>query len=96
MGRPKQEKKSPQQKFEEENAEFVGEVVGLTVGELNSRLAELAKATEWNQQSKEDDEDLEEKKKAASEAAAPYRDAAKALRLKSKYLIKLIKEKGGT
>lgn len=89
-------KKSLEEKMKEEQPEFAGEVAGLSVADLNARLAEQAKASEWNQQAKEDDEDLEDKKAAASEAAAPYRDAAKAIRLRSRYLIKLIKEKGGT
>jgi hypothetical protein len=89
-------KKSLEERMKEEQPEFAGEVAGLSVDQLNARLAEQAKAAEWNQQAKEDDEELAEKKEAASEAAAPYRDAAKAIRLKSRYLIKLIKEKGGT
>jgi hypothetical protein len=89
-------RKSLEEKMQEEQPEFAGEVAGLSVDQLNARLAEQAKAAEWNQQAKEEDEDLEEKKAVASEAAAPYRDAAKAIRLRSRYLIKLIKEKGGT
>ena len=89
-------KKTLEEKMKEEQPEFAGEVAGLSVDQLNGRLAELAKAAEWNEQAKEDDEDLSEKQAAASEAGAPYRDAKKAIRLKSRYLIKLIQEKGGT
>ncbi|CAM6004874.1 unnamed protein product [Sphagnum balticum] len=96
MGKTKKAKKTADEKFQEEYPEFVGEVVGLSVDQLNSRLAEQAKAAEWNETTKEEDEELEEAQKAASELAAPYRDAKKAIRAKSKYLIKLIKEKGGT
>lgn len=88
-------KKSLEEKMQEEQPEFAGEVAGLSVDQLNGRLAEQAKAAEWNEQAKEDDEDLAEKQAAASEAGAPYRDAKKAIRLRSRYLIKLIQEKGG-
>lgn len=88
-------KKSLDEKMKEEQPEFVGEVIGLSVDQLNARLAELAKAAEWNEQAKEDDEDLAEKQAAAAEAGAQYRDAKKAIRLKSRYLIKLIQDKGG-
>lgn len=89
-------KKSLQEKIQEEMPEFAGEVAGLSVADLNNRLAEQAKAAEWNEQSKEDDEELEEAQAHASELGAPYRDAKKAIRLRSRYLIALIKEKGGT
>ena len=93
MAKPK---KSLQQKVQEEMPDFAGEVAGLSVDQLNNRLAEQAKAGEWNEQAKEDDEELEEAQATASELAAPYKDVKKAVRLKSRYLIALIKEKGGT
>ncbi len=89
-------KKSFEEKVQAEYPEFVGEIVGLSVDQLNGRLAEQAKAAEWNETSKEEDEDLEKAQALASELGAPYRDAKKEIRLKSRYLIKLIKEKGGT
>lgn len=89
-------KKSLQEKVQEEQPEFAGEVAGLSVDQLNARLADQAKAAEWNEQAKEDDEELEEAQAHASELGAPYRDAKKAIRLRSRYLIDLIKEKGGT
>lgn len=88
-------KKSLDEKMREEQPEFVGEVIGLSVDQLNGRLAEFAKAAEWNEQAKEDDEDLAEKQAAAAEAGAKYRDEKKAIRLKSRFLIKLIQDKGG-
>jgi hypothetical protein len=92
MGRPK---KTFTQKVQEEMPEFANEVAGLGVPDLNSRLAVLAKANEENEQLKENDEDLEAAKNEASELAAPFRDAKKALRLKTRYVVALIKEKGG-
>lgn len=83
------------QKIEKELPEFVNEVGGLSVDELNSRLAQLAKDYEAIEAAKEADEALEDARAAASELAAPYRDGKKAVRMKSGYIVALIKEKGG-
>ncbi len=88
-------KKSLQEKVHEEMPEFAAEVAGLAVQDLNNRLAALAKGAEENEQAQEDDEELEQARAEASELAAPYRDAKKALRLRSRYVISLIREKGG-
>ena len=88
-------KKSLQEKVQEDMPEFAAEVAGLSVQDLNNRLATLAKGAEENEQAQEDDEDLEKARAEASELAAPYRDAKKALRLRSRYVISLIREKGG-
>lgn len=92
MARPK---KSVQEKVQEDMPEFASEVAGLSVGDLNNRLAKLAKDSEANEQAQEDDEGLEKARAEASELAAPYRDAKKAIRLRSRYIIALINEKGG-
>lgn len=89
------QKKSLQEKIQAEMPEFVGEVSALSSDQLNGRLAKLAKDAEANEQAKEDDEELEEAHTHASELGAPYRDAKKALRLKTRYIISLLKEKGG-
>lgn len=89
------QKKTFTQKVQEEMPEFANEVAGLAVSDLNGRLAVLAKANEENEQLKENDEDLIAAKNEASELAAPFRDAKKALRLKTRYVVALIKEKGG-
>lgn len=88
-------KKSLQEKVQEDMPEFAAEVAGLAVQDLNNRLATLAKGAEENEQAQEDDEDLEKARSEASELAAPYRDAKKAIRLRSRYIISLIREKGG-
>jgi hypothetical protein len=89
------QKKSIVEKVQEEMPEFAGEVAGLGVDMLNARLAQLAKDSQANEQAKEDDEDLESARANASELGAPYRDAKKAINLRSKYIIKLIEDKGG-
>jgi hypothetical protein len=87
-------KKTIQELVQGEYPEFANEVAGLSADQLNNRLATLAKNLEESETAKEDDEALEQAKAEASELAAPYRDAKKALRAKSKYVISLLKEKG--
>ncbi len=82
-------------KIEKQLPEFVNEVAGLSVEDLNARLSQLAKDFEAVEEAKQADEELESLRAAASEAAAPYRDGKKAIRLKSGYIVALIKEKGG-
>lgn len=88
------QKKTVQELVQTEYPEFAGEVNGLSADQLNNRLATLAKNLEESETAKEEDEALEEAKSTASELAAPYRDAKKALRAKSRYIIGLLKEKG--
>ncbi len=92
MSKPK---KSIQETVQKEMPEFAAEVAELSVDELDFRLAQNAKDTEGVEQAKDEDLSLEEARALASELAQPYREAKKALGLKSKYIISLIKEKGG-
>ncbi len=82
-------------KLSKENPEFVAEVQGLSVEQLDARLAQLAKDGEAVEDAKEADEELEATQSHASAMAAPYREAKKAIGLKRKFLVGLIKEKGG-
>lgn len=88
-------KKSLPEQMHENNPEFAAEVAGMSAEQLNARLAQLAKDAEAVSDAKEADEELEKAKALVSELSAPYRDAKKAIRLKSRYVISLIKEKGG-
>ena len=83
------------QSFESEHPEFVAEVNALSVAELDARLAGLSKANEENADARDNDEDLQEARESARQCAAPYNDLKKVIKLKSRYIIKLIKEKGG-
>lgn len=87
-------KKSVQVVVQEEYPDFANEVAGLAEGDLNNRLAGLAKALEQSETAKEDDAALEDAKELATELGAPYKDAKKAIRMKSKYIIALLKDKG--
>lgn len=88
------QKKTIQEVVQTEFPEFFSEVAGLSTDQLNNRLATLAKNLEESETAKEEDEELEEAKATATELGAPYRDAKKALRVKSKFIIGLLKEKG--
>lgn len=79
----------------ESNPEFVDETSSLDVAGLNGRLAQLAKDMEDLRDAQEADEALETAKQQSTELGAPYRDGKKAIGLKSRYLVSLLKEKGG-
>ncbi len=85
-------KKSAKEVCEKELPEFVAEVASLDVEALKARLATLAQGRADNSRAKEGDEELEQAKATASELAAPYRDAEKVLKLKSRYIADLLKE----
>jgi hypothetical protein len=87
--------KSLEEKVQSEFPEFVETVMGLNVQELEKRLSDYAKNRHEVQESKKNDEALKEIASQKSEMEAPYRDALNAIELKSKYIIKLIEEKGG-
>lgn len=82
-------------KIEKELPDFVNEVAGLPVDSLNGRLSQLAKDYEAVEQAKENDGDLSDAREEAKLLGAPYREAKKAIRMKSSYIVALIKEKGG-
>lgn len=83
------------QVVEKEMPEFASEVAGLSVEGLEGRLVQMAKSLEEVEEAKEADEGLAAAREAAKQANAPYVEAKKAIRLKSSYLVHLVKEKGG-
>lgn len=82
-----------QEKMKLENPEFVEACQGLSVPELDNRLAALAKDAASVDQAREADEALAKAKEEASGLGAPYRDAKKAIKLKTKYVLELIGER---
>lgn len=88
-------KKSFEEKIQEEMPDFVGEVLGLTVQDLNNRLAAIAKASHENDENQKNDEELNQAKAHARELGQTYAEPRKALKKKTKYIVKLIQEKGG-
>jgi hypothetical protein len=75
--------------------EFADEVSGLSVADLESRLASLAKHAEEISVAKEESEALKDARARLAELSGPFNDGLKAVKLKTKYIIGLIKEKGG-
>jgi hypothetical protein len=80
-------------KTQKEFPEFVNEVANLSVGDLNNRLLALTIASADNDTAQENDEELEEAKEKAAFFAAPYRDARKAVKLKTRYILSLLEGK---
>lgn len=72
--------------------EFVREVRTLQPSDIDGRLATLAKNAEEVEQAMEADDKLNLARAQASEFAAPYRDAKKLLKLKTKFLVQLLQE----
>lgn len=87
-------KKSVMKQIQENYPEFADEVNGLSAEQLNNKLASLAKGLEESENSKEIDEELQRTRALATELAAPYRDVKKAVNVKTKYVISLLRDKG--
>lgn len=92
MSKPK---KSVEDKVQKQYPDFAIECSRLSVADLNTRLLNYAKHAEEIEDSKDADVKLEEAKAMASELGAPYRDAKKAVRLKMRYIMGMIKDMGG-
>ncbi len=92
MSKPK---KSLEQTIRDDMPEFAEEVQGITEVELNERLAQLAKDAEAVNDAQDADEDLQEARDKASQLNAPYVDSKKAVRLRSRYIILLLKQRKG-
>lgn len=89
------ERKDVRTKAQKQIPDFVEVVDALGLDDLEKRLNTLAKQAEEVETAKDEDENLEEAKSVVRELNSPYTDAKKAIRLKTKYLIQLIGEKGG-
>jgi hypothetical protein len=90
--KPKKDIKSIVQK---QFPEFPEVVDGLSLEDLEKRISTYAKEAENIEDAKEADEGLAAAKDQVAELSAPYKDAKKAIRLKIRYLIQLVKDKGG-
>lgn len=88
-------KKSYKEIIEKDYPEFADTVLGMTVEQLNSRLAQHAKDLDQIDEAKDNDIKRMETQELLKEINAPYNDAKKLFKLKNKYIINLIKEKGG-
>ena len=99
------QKKNVREKVEKQFPEFVQEVSSLGLPDLERRLSTCAKQMEEVQSvldcSSEDPAHqkavtaISSTKEVLKEMTGPFTDCKKALRLKTKYLIETIKDKGG-
>lgn len=88
-------KKTLEDKVREEYEHFYQEVIGLSVGDLEKRLATYAKEREKVDVAMDQDVELKETRAKAKDLAAPYNESKKALKLKNKFIVQLISDKGG-
>ena len=88
-------KKSLRDIIRDDHEAFFHEVERLSVADLDRRLNGLAKHAEEIDEAKENNPDLKEAREELNKIAGPFRDAKKTNKLKTKYVIQLIKEKGG-
>lgn len=89
--------KTLQEKVDAKYPKYSGEVMGLSVAQLDQRIAELQKTLEDAAQFQEEKNGEAMKTLAAQlkDLRADYGDAKKAVVLKTKYLVSLVREKGG-
>jgi len=65
-----------------------------TVEEINARIAEVAKAEALNQEAKSEDVDLASLKEQVKEAGAQYAEATKANKLKVRFCMRVLGDRG--
>jgi len=75
--------------------EFISTVSGLSTEQLKSRITSLQTELRESEDHKEENEQLKNARQLVSELSGPYRDVQKAVKLKTSYLIDLIRERGG-
>jgi len=92
-------KLTKEQKWDQANQEFVNSVVGLSVSDLNVKLSTLSKDAEILHESVEalmqPGEAMYEAKQALDTIRKPFSDGKKLLKQKTKYVYRLLKDKGG-
>lgn len=81
-------------KVQKEYPDFCSEVDKLDAGALKARIVGLQQALEESEAHKEANEALQQAREALKELSGPYRDVKKAVKLKTKYILDLIKERG--
>lgn len=81
--------------FVEVPEEFKDAVAGMSIDEINARIAQVAKDQVDLMKAKKEDGDLLEKREAYKEAGVQYREGTKANRVKIEYCKQMIDNKGG-
>ena len=75
--------------------EFKEEVDRLSIQQLEARISRMQKDLDDSEEHKKNNEALNKVKNEKAELEGPYNDVKKAVKIKTKYIIELIKEKGG-
>jgi hypothetical protein len=96
-GRKSSGPKSLQEKVDDKYPQYSAEVMGLSVPQLDQRIAELQKTLEDAVQFQEEKNGEAMKSLAAQlkDLRADLSEVKKAVSLKTKYLVSLVREKGG-
>lgn len=87
-------KPNVQTQVQKEMPEFAAEASSLSPEGLVNRVVQCSKDAEEVDNAKEADEGLQQAKEEARLLGAPYSDAKKAIKLKIRYLLALLEEKG--
>lgn len=87
--------KSVKEQVQEKHKEFASEVDGLSDAALRARIVSLQQALAESEQHKEENEALIQARAEVTELSGPYNDVKKAVKLKTRYILTLIEEKGG-
>lgn len=74
---------------------FADEVESLSITQLEARISSYQKQLDESEEHKEANELLKHAQEKVSELNGPYNDIRNAVKLKTKFIIHLIKEKGG-
>jgi hypothetical protein len=88
-------RKNFKQMVEEEHSSWVDTLLGKSVKEMEDHLVTLAKHRQEIIEDRNNRDDIKQLQEELKELKAPFRDALKANDAKQKYLVELIKEKGG-
>lgn len=74
---------------------FVEEVQGLNIEQLEARIVGLQKGLEESEAHREANEELKNARDAYATLRGPYDDVRNAVKLKTRFIVELIREKGG-
>lgn len=94
MGRKKKEEQTVETKLRNLDQSFVDEVIGAPADKLKDKVVGLAKYEEEILEAKKADLDLSRILEEKSTAEATYKEALSAIKLKRKFVLALLKEKG--
>lgn len=75
--------------------EFKEEVDALSIASLEARITRMQKDLDESEEHKKNNSALQKVSSEKSELEGPYKDVKKSVQVKTKYIIELIKEKGG-